>query len=279
MPWFKVDDSFYDHPKVFDAPDCVVALWTRAGSWSARNLTDGFVPAKLPARFCDDPKAAVRELINRGLWKRTKGGYQFHQWDADGNGTPRNPTRSELTAMKSRQSSGGAIGNHRRWHTAKGKRDPTCPYCQGKQSSGSDRSTDQESDTETESHPNRPSPIPSQGASLGEGRHAGKRAHARGKPPPPNTDPGERPTERCPRHADDPNPPACGACADARRTAERWDQQAAERRKHTKTALEHAKADHRQECEHGTAGGRFVHPDTGVSALCPACRRIQLEAS
>jgi len=80
MTWFKVDDSFYDHPKVFDAPDCAVALWTRAGTWSARNLTDGFVPAGMPARFCNDVDLAVRELLNRGLWKRTKGGYLFHDW-------------------------------------------------------------------------------------------------------------------------------------------------------------------------------------------------------
>src|SRR5690606_27428588 len=80
MTWFKVDDSFYDHPKIFDAPDCAVALWVRAGCWSARNLTDGFVPTNMPARLCDDTERAVRELIQRGLWKRAKGGYQFHDW-------------------------------------------------------------------------------------------------------------------------------------------------------------------------------------------------------
>lgn len=80
MVWFKVDDSFYDHPKIFDAPDCALALWVRAGTWSSRNLTNGFVPTKLFARFCDDPDTAVRELVDRGLWSRTKGGYQFHDW-------------------------------------------------------------------------------------------------------------------------------------------------------------------------------------------------------
>lgn len=80
MTWLKIDDSFYDHPKVFDAPDCAVALWTRAGTWSARNLTDGFVPSGMPARLCDDPDTAVRELVRRGLWIRTTGGYQFHDW-------------------------------------------------------------------------------------------------------------------------------------------------------------------------------------------------------
>jgi hypothetical protein len=80
VAWFNVDDSFYDHPKAWDAPDCAVALWTRAGSWSSGNLTDGFVPAGMIVRFCGDPDTAVRELISRGLWMRTRGGYQFHDW-------------------------------------------------------------------------------------------------------------------------------------------------------------------------------------------------------
>jgi hypothetical protein len=80
MPWFNVDDSFYDHPKVWDAPDCAVALWTRAGSWSARSRNDGFVPSGMPARFCGDPEQAVRFLLDRGLWERSRGGYQFHDW-------------------------------------------------------------------------------------------------------------------------------------------------------------------------------------------------------
>ena len=80
MTWFKIDDSFYDHPKVYDAPDCAVALWTRAGAWSARNLTDGFVPTGMPTRLCDDPDTAVKELVRRGLWTRASGGYRFHDW-------------------------------------------------------------------------------------------------------------------------------------------------------------------------------------------------------
>ena len=80
MAWFNVDDSFYDHPKVWDAPDCAVSLWARAGSWSSRNLTDGFVPTGMPARFCGDHEQAIREFLDRGLWLRAKGGYLFHDW-------------------------------------------------------------------------------------------------------------------------------------------------------------------------------------------------------
>ncbi|MFR9807098.1 hypothetical protein ACL02T_33095 [Pseudonocardia sp. RS010] len=80
MTWFKIDDGFHSHPKMFDASDAAVALWTRAGSWAAQNLTDGFVPSTLPARLCDDPGKATEELIRRGMWTRTRGGFQFHDW-------------------------------------------------------------------------------------------------------------------------------------------------------------------------------------------------------
>jgi len=65
---------------VFDAPDCAVALWVRAGTWSARNLTDGYVPSTLLARLCGDPETAAAELVQRRLWSRVKGGYRFHGW-------------------------------------------------------------------------------------------------------------------------------------------------------------------------------------------------------
>jgi len=155
MTWFKVDDSFYDHPKVFDAPDCAVALWTRAGTWSARNLTDGFVPTGMPARFCNDVDQAVRELLNRGLWLRSKGGYQFHDW------TQYQPTRDEAIAGRDGMSSGGALGNHRRWHVGQGKKNASCRYCQGKQDRVTDRVPDQVGEGVPESPPNPPArPVP-----------------------------------------------------------------------------------------------------------------------
>ncbi|WP_213452869.1 hypothetical protein [Rhizomonospora bruguierae] len=104
MTWFKVDDSFYDHPKVFDAPDAAVALWTRAGTWSARNLTDGFVPAGLPARLCDDHETAVRELVRRGLWRRTNGGYQFHDW------REYQPTADDVRNLRAKRAEAGRRG-------------------------------------------------------------------------------------------------------------------------------------------------------------------------
>ncbi|GAA1401823.1 hypothetical protein GCM10009613_60800 [Pseudonocardia kongjuensis] len=68
---------------MFDAPDCAVALWTRAGVWVARHLQDGRVPAGLPARKCDDPERAVAELVRRGVWEPTEDGWLFVDWLED----------------------------------------------------------------------------------------------------------------------------------------------------------------------------------------------------
>lgn len=81
MTWFRVDDGFYDHPKVADLPDAAIALWTRAGSWCAKHLTDGAVPTRALRRFCDDPDVAAKALVDSGLWDRTVEGFLFHDWD------------------------------------------------------------------------------------------------------------------------------------------------------------------------------------------------------
>lgn len=167
MTWFKVDDSFYDHPKVFDLPDSAVALWVRAGCWSARNLKDGFVPTGMPARLCDDPDAAIRALIDRGLWKRTRGGFRFHDWSVY------QPTREEAIAASEKKSSGGRLGNHRRWHVDRGVVDPQCDYCQEKRPSHNRSESDRTTDGPTESGANPPSrPVPSRkndGSVVGNG--------------------------------------------------------------------------------------------------------------
>lgn len=152
MTWFKVDDSFYDHPKVYDAPDCAVALWIRAGCWAARNLTDGFVPSGMLARLCDDPDRAAKELVDRGLWRRTKGGYQFHDWSTY------QLLREEVQASREKISSGARLGNHRKWHINRGLVDPDCQFCQDEPALPDDRGTHRPPDRVPESGANPPGP-------------------------------------------------------------------------------------------------------------------------
>lgn len=98
MPWFNVDDGFADHPKVvsLQSEDCwhsALALWTISGSWSAKHLTDGFVPNAIVMRSgCSTRDAEL--LVKVGLWEAADGGYRFHGWEE------RNPLRADVEARR-----------------------------------------------------------------------------------------------------------------------------------------------------------------------------------
>ncbi|GAB3125822.1 hypothetical protein [Glaciibacter psychrotolerans] len=80
MPWFKVDDGFHGHPKVVDLSMAAIGLWTVAGSWCAKYLTDGFVPDRTVTRLGGSPDEAA-ELVKSVLWDAAEGGYQFKDWE------------------------------------------------------------------------------------------------------------------------------------------------------------------------------------------------------
>jgi hypothetical protein len=90
MTWFYIDDSFQQHPKVLAIPRreraAAVGLWTLAGTWCARHLTDGRVPADLPAEFGCTRRhatalvAAVPAPGRSGLWMVAEDGWAFHNW-------------------------------------------------------------------------------------------------------------------------------------------------------------------------------------------------------
>lgn len=215
MPWFKVDDSFHSHPKVLATDADALGLWVVAGAWSSSNLTDGFVPDHVLSRLLPDSIQLARKLVAAGLWRRTRGGYQFHDW------LTYQPSKEEATAGRDEMSSGGALGNHRRWHVGQGRKNATCRYCQGKPDRPTDRPPDRPPDRVPdgvpESPPNPPGPARpyrSSGGAPGDPLTPG----AREAPPP-----------RCSKHLDTDDPPNCGPCADARRARTRWDLAESER--------------------------------------------------
>lgn len=84
MSWFKVDDSFYDHPKIESLPMAARGLWVTAGTWCAKQLTDGVISAK-KVRAIGGTKAQIRALVESGLWVESIGDrgsiyYSFHDW-------------------------------------------------------------------------------------------------------------------------------------------------------------------------------------------------------
>jgi hypothetical protein len=119
VPWFKVDDSLHAHAKVSkvtaEAP-AALGLWLLAGSWCSANLTDGFVPDhKLPWLFPDAVELAPT-LVAAGLWRRKRGGYQFHDWHdynptSDAIKADRNAARERMRKLREERKVAGHTRN------------------------------------------------------------------------------------------------------------------------------------------------------------------------
>lgn len=80
MTWFKVDDQLAFHPKIIACTPTAIALWVRAGAWSAGHLTDGCLPAAMisPLGY---RKRDAEKLVEVGLWEAHKDGYRFRNWE------------------------------------------------------------------------------------------------------------------------------------------------------------------------------------------------------
>ena len=66
MPWFRVDDSFYDHPKVRRAGNTAIGLWIRCAAYAARHTTDGDIPVEIARDY--GTRKDIVALITAGLW-------------------------------------------------------------------------------------------------------------------------------------------------------------------------------------------------------------------
>ncbi|MER5350638.1 hypothetical protein ABT093_09935 [Kitasatospora sp. NPDC002551] len=66
MPWFKIDDGFHCHTKVFAAGTAAVGLYVRCGSWAAQQTSEGIIPRAV-ARQYGTPRM-IKALVEAGLW-------------------------------------------------------------------------------------------------------------------------------------------------------------------------------------------------------------------
>lgn len=304
MPWFKVDDKFHDHPKVRRLGKdklAAIGLWALCGSWAGDTTSDGFVPLEIVQRHDPRERVAAR-LVAVGLWhKVTKGGepgYEFHQWDE------RQPTRASIEAEREEWRGRKARQRKKSTRDSRGTHagqpvDNSVDVPTGNENPG--QKSDQETVTTAVIHrgyrevaeaPGHHGGDPQGGPTSEDdqlsrrdsrGSHADVRYPSRPVPSRTSGHPGEGtsplaradetpPAPRCPKHEQTPADGPCGKCADARRAREAWEDADAARREHIARDIERAVADPRQRCDHGTDGGRFLHPVTGKSATCALCR-------
>ena len=193
MTWFKVDDSFHSHPKAAASSLAALGLWTAAGAWSGDHLTDGFLPDHMIPLLSRGATKLADELVAAGLWRRVKGGYRFHDW------AEYNPTAESVkTERKAARERMRKVRENRK---IDGK-----PPGQTANGSGEHGANVREVFGRSSATPTRPDPTRIGGSSLGV---TTDRARASPDPPP-----------RCEEHLNDPHPPPCGSCADARRAAD-----------------------------------------------------------
>lgn len=78
MPWAKVDDGWWCHPKVMGLSLEARGLWTSALSWSCAQRRAEVPTAFLGMVGASEPIAA--ELVAAGLWDEGPRGYMIHDW-------------------------------------------------------------------------------------------------------------------------------------------------------------------------------------------------------
>jgi hypothetical protein len=82
MPWGRIDDDLYDHPKVHELGKYrlpCIGLYALVLSWCNRYLTDGYIPADRVKGFGGTP-ALAEQLVRVGLWDKTTDGYHVHDF-------------------------------------------------------------------------------------------------------------------------------------------------------------------------------------------------------
>lgn len=87
MTWFKLDDRFFDNPKIAALSDAAQLAYIKGGTYCARELTDGFIPFR-KAREYATPKV-IKELVP-GLWETCGEGFKVHDY------LKYNPTREQV---------------------------------------------------------------------------------------------------------------------------------------------------------------------------------------
>jgi hypothetical protein len=123
--YITVHDGMPDHPKIEVLSDKAFRLLVTCWCWCSQKTTDGFIRESSWTK--KGTPATRRELIAEGLVHIVDGGvemhdYLEHQRSADEIAEQR-ATKQESGRL------GGSIGNHKRWHVAKGVFKKDCEWC------------------------------------------------------------------------------------------------------------------------------------------------------
>lgn len=123
MSWVKIGDEVADLPKtlaVWAQDPAAFALDVRATLYSAKHLTDGFVPALIldvwfPERGAGEATRLTRILIEAGRWEAVEGGFLLHDF------LDSNRSREEVEAERAKRQRSGRRGGRKSAQTRRQK--------------------------------------------------------------------------------------------------------------------------------------------------------------
>lgn len=108
MPWGRLDDGLYDHPKLDELGRdrlAGVGLWTLAISWCNRRLTDGFLPLDR-IRLLGGTTQLADRLVTAGLFDSHPEGYRVHDFLAFNESREQVESRREADRNRKRKPNG-----------------------------------------------------------------------------------------------------------------------------------------------------------------------------
>lgn len=190
MSFFLVDDKLHGHRKTVRTPVEAMGLWVIAGSWCADNLTDGFIPDYVAKRLDSKATRHAAALVASGFWcladRQGDKGWLFVNWDE------KQPTREQVETRRA----------------------------QARDRMRNVRANNRERSRELHEKSPRSSTAVTPTRALGHGQATS--GPVGGGVSPMSESPKNRPPRKCPKHINDPDPPNCRKCADARRAHDEW---------------------------------------------------------
>lgn len=206
MLFVKLSTRFYTDPKVASLPDAETEMaFVRSLAYCGSEETEGFIPANIvPTLFRRRRyEASVRALEDACLWTPVCDGTDRH--------SAGKPTGWRVNRWQDWQQELDALARRRSSDRDRKRREREAKKPQVKPMSR-DTSRDRPADV-TPPKREREKKI-----SYGDFRRGAYVTNARDSPPP----------RKCSKHENDPDPPNCGACADARREHDTWQAEHAE---------------------------------------------------
>lgn len=106
MPWARVDDQWWSHPKVLDLTLEARGLWITALSWSCAQRRDEVPTGFVRMVALDEDDRLSVELANAGLWAPTERGWRIHDW-----------AQYQDLSLSEKRADAGRKGAEKRWQT------------------------------------------------------------------------------------------------------------------------------------------------------------------